>query len=80
MPWDLMIISFAREQQNVVSKDDCLSMKLQSTPNDVQNITYKLKTYAFGEGSPECWLEHIWTFQKIIASQNITTGPPTLRC
>ena len=77
MPRDLMVIPFVKEQPKVVSKDDRLSMKLRSTPNDVQSITYELKTFAFDEGSPERWLEHIQTFRKIIAGQNITSGPPT---
>ena len=52
MPWDLMVIPFIKEPLKVVSKDDRLSMKLRSTPNDVQSITYELKTYTIDDGSP----------------------------
>ena len=75
-PWDLMVIPFAKEPPKYVSKEDRLTFKLRSTPNDADSITYEVKSYAFDDGSPEEWLEHIKTFRKILKGQNITTGEP----
>ena len=50
--------------------------KLLSTPSDPDSITYKVKTYAYDNGLPEEWLEHVKTYRKIIAGQLITTGAP----
>ena len=41
---------------------------------DPNSITYKIKTYAFDDGLPEEWLEHVKTYRKIVAGQNITAG------
>ena len=57
-PWDLMVIPFAKEPPKYVSKEDRLTFKLRSTPNDADSITYKVKSYAFDDGSPEEWLGH----------------------
>ena len=47
---------------------------LRSTPNNVESIKYKIKTYAFDDGLPEECLEHVKTYRKILKGQNITTG------
>ena len=74
--WELeMIIPFDKEPPREVSKEDRLSFKLRSTPTDANSTTYELKTYAFDCGSCEEWLEHVKTYRKIVAGQNITTGP-----
>ena len=75
-PWDLMIIPFKKEPPRYVSKEDRLSFKLLTTPSDPDSITYKVKTYAFDDGLPEEWLEHVKTYRKLIAGQSITTGEP----
>ena len=75
-PWELMVIPFQKEPPRYVSKEDRLSFKLLTTPSNSDSLTYELKTYAFDEGSPEEWLEHVKTYRKIIAGQNITTGEP----
>ena len=75
-PWDLMVIPFEKEAPKYVSKEDRLTFKLRSTPSDMGSITYELKTYAFDDGSPEEWLEHMKTYRKIIKGQNITSGEP----
>ena len=75
-PWDLMVIPFEKEAPKYVSKEDRLTFKLRSTPSNMGSITYKLKTYAFDDGSPEEWLEHMKTYRKIIKGQNITSGEP----
>ena len=75
-PWDLMVIPFEKEPPKYVSKEDRLTFKLRSTPSDVGSITYELKTYAFDDGSPEEWLEHMKTYRKIIKGHNITSGEP----
>ena len=71
-PWELMIIPFKKEPPRYVSKEDRLSFKLYSTPSDPDSITYEMKTYAFDDGLPEEWLEHVKTYRKLIAGQSIT--------
>ena len=75
-PWELMVILFAKEAPRFVSKEDQLLFKLRSTPLDTDSITYKVKTYAFDDGHPEEWLEHVKTYRKIIAGQDIKEGGP----
>ena len=75
-PWELMVIPFKKEPPRYVSKEDRLLFKLLSTPSDPDSITYEVKTYAFDDGLPEEWLEHVKTYRKIIAGQDITTGAP----
>ena len=75
-PWELMVIPFKKEPPRYVSKEDRLSFKLLSTPSDPDSITYEVKTYAYDDGLPEEWLEHVKTYRKIIAGQSITTGAP----
>ena len=75
-PWELMVIPFKKEPPRYVSKEDRLSFKLLSTPSDTDSITYEVKTYAFDDGLPEEWLEHVKTYRKIVAGQDITTGAP----
>lgn len=75
-PWELMVIPFAKEPPKIVSKEDRLSFKLLTTPSDPESITYDVKTYAFNDGSPEEWLEHVKTYRKITTGQNITNGAP----
>ena len=75
-PWELeMIIPFDKEPPREISKEDRLSFKLRLTPTDANSTTYELKMYAFDCGSCEEWLEHVKTYRKIVAGQNITTGP-----
>ena len=71
-----MIIPFEKEPPRHVSKEDCLSFKLLTTPSDPDLITYEVKMYAFDSGSPKKWLEHVKTYRQIIKGQNITTGGP----
>ena len=75
-PWELMVIPFAKEPPRIVSKENRMTFKLLSTPSDPKSITYECKTYAFDDGSPEEWLEHVKTYKKIIVGQNIKTGEP----
>lgn len=75
-PWELMIVPFAKEPPRYVSKEYRLSFKLLTTPSDPDSITYEVKTYAFDDGLPEEWLEHVKTYRKLIAGQSITTGAP----
>ena len=75
-PWELMIILFKKEPTRYVSKEDRLSFKLLSTPLNPDSITFEVKTYAFNDGLPEEWLEHVKTYKKLIAGQSITTGAP----
>ena len=65
-PWELMVILFLKELPKYVSKDDCLSFKMCSTPNNAESITYKIKTYAFDDGLPEEWIKHTKTFRKLL--------------
>ena len=74
--WELMVIPFAKEPPKIVSKENRMTFKLLSTPSDPKSITYECKTYAFDDGSPEEWLEHMKTYKKIIVGQNIKTGEP----
>ena len=73
-PWETMVIPFEKPKPRFVSKEDRLSFKLLSNPGKKDSSTYKVKTYAFDEGPPEEWLEHIKTFKKIIKGQHIQTA------
>lgn len=48
-----MVVQFHKEPLKCVSKEDCLTFKLRSTPNNADSITYKLKSYLFDYGSPK---------------------------
>ena len=71
-----MIIPFDKDPPKVVSKEDRLSFKLRSTPTDADSTMYKLKTHAFDSGSCEEWLEHMKTYRKVVAEQNVKIGAP----
>ena len=73
-PWDLMVIPFDKEPPRYVSKEDCLSFKLRSTPANAESSTYKIKTYTCDNGTPEEWLEHVKTFRKILKGQHVMNG------
>jgi len=47
-----------------------------STPANPDSITYEIRTFAFDNGLPEEWLEHVKTYRKLIAGQFITTRAP----
>jgi len=76
-PWELMVIPFQKEPPRYVKKEDRLTFKLLSTPSDPDSIQYEVKTYAFDDGLPEEWLEHVTMYRKIIKGQGITTGEPS---
>ena len=71
-PWETMVIPFEKPKPRVVIKEDRLSFKLCLNPKQKDSITYEVKTYAFDEGLPEEWIEHIRTFHKVVKSQNIS--------
>ena len=75
-PWELMVIPLKKEPPRFISKEDRQLFKLLSTPSNPDSLTYEVKTYAFDEGSPEEWLEHVKTCKKIVAGQNITQDKP----
>ena len=57
--------------------------KLLSTTSDLDSIQYKFKTYAFDNGLPEEWLDHVAMYRKIVKGQDITNGEPAfaiLKC
>ena len=73
-PWELMVIPFKKEPPRYVSKEDRLTFKLLSTPSDSKLIQYEVKTYAFDNGLPEEWLDHVTMYCKIVKGQDIMQG------
>ena len=69
------IISLDRLTCANVSKLDSLTFKLQAIPTEADSITYKLTVPYFKTGTPEELLMFIFDLRKIIAGQNVTTGP-----
>lgn len=57
-------------------KNECLTMKLRSDPTDSSSQTYELTVKFFRTGSPEEWLVFCRDLKRVLAGQNITTGPP----
>ena len=71
-PWDLMVIPFIKEEPEYVAKENRLTFKLRSTPTDSDSILYDVKSYAFDDGTPEQWIDHIKTYDEIVKGQHIT--------
>ena len=68
------MIPFEKMKPKMMGKEDRLSFKLRSNPKQKDSITYEIQTYAFDEGPPEEWIEHIRTFRKLVKGQNVTTA------
>ena len=71
-PWETMVIPFEKLRPKLMGKEDRLSFKLRSNPKQKDSITYEIQTYAFDEGPPEEWIEHIRTFRKLVKGQHVT--------
>ena len=71
-----MVIPFVKPESKVGLREDKITLKLRSQPDDKDSSTYELRTYLFCDGSPEEWLEHKKVIKKCLVGQNITTGPP----
>ena len=56
----------------MVIKEDRLSFKLRSNPEQKDSITYEVKTYVFDERLLEEWIVHMRIFKKIVRGQNIS--------
>ena len=68
-----MVILFIKESPKYVSKDERLTIQMRSTPNDVESIKYEIKTYAFDDGLPEEWLEHVKSSRSIEPQKNLSS-------
>jgi len=68
-------IQLARPAKKEFSKDQLLTLKLRTTPDDASSQTYELSVPFFRTGTPEEWLLVKRAIFKIFAGQNITTGP-----
>ena len=69
------IISLDRPTRANVSKSDSLTFKLRAIPTEVDSSTYELMVPYFKTGTPKELLMFIFDLRKIIAGQNVTTGP-----
>jgi hypothetical protein len=58
-----------------LGKADYLTIKLRAVPTEADSQTYELNVPYFQTGTPEEWLLTKKAILKVIASQNITTGP-----
>lgn len=57
------------------TKLETLIIKLRSDPTDANSQTYDLPVRIFKTGTPEEWLLFVKDLRRVIAGQNITTGP-----
>ena len=69
-PWEMMT-PFEKPAPRVVSKENRLSFKVRSNPDQKDSLQYQLNTYAFGDGPPEEWIEHVKTSWKVVKGQSI---------
>ena len=68
-------IPLERPERKEYKKDEVLSLKLRSNPNDEASQTYELTVPFFRSGTPEEWLLVKKSIIKILAGQNVTGGP-----
>ena len=71
-----MVIPFVKPEAKLGLREDKITLKLRSQPDDKDSSTYELRTYLFRDGTPEEWLEHKKVIKKCLIGQNIKTGPP----
>ena len=71
-----MVIPFIKPESKIGNREDKITLKLRSQPDDKDSQTYELRTYLFRDGTPEEWLEHVKVIKKCLVGQNITSGPP----
>jgi len=71
----ILIIPFDRLEVTVLRKDQYLSFKLRSNPQDEASATYELTVPYYRSGTPEELLMFCENIQKVIVGQNITQGP-----
>ena len=71
-----MVIPFIKPESKIGNREDKITLKLRSQPDDKDSQTYELRTYLFRDGTPEEWLEHVKGIRKSLVGQNITSGPP----
>ena len=69
------VIPLARPDRPDLKKNECLSFKLRSNPNDEQSTTYELTIAFFSGGAPEDLLLFLKNLNKVMVGQNITSGP-----
>ena len=70
-PWESMVIPFEKPAPKVVSKENRLSFKVRSNPDQKDSLQYEVITYASGDGPPEEWIYHIKTYWKLVKGQSI---------
>lgn len=68
-------IEFARMSPKELRKDEFLTFNLRSNPQEETSSTYSLTIRYFAAGKPEELLHFLKDLKKVIAGQNVTTGP-----
>lgn len=69
-------IPLARPASEDLKKNECLTLKLRTDPNDAASQTYELTVKFFRTGTAEEWLIFMRDLKRILVGQNVTTGPP----
>ena len=69
-------ISLDRPEAPALVKGQYITLKLRTTPGNVDSPTYDLPFPYFSSGAPETWLRFKRNILKVIIGQNITAGPP----
>ena len=57
------------------SKGECVSVKCQTSPTEVDSTTYGLNIPIFKKRNSKEWLEWIKSVERVAVGQNATTGP-----
>lgn len=69
------VIPYERPVKKQLKKDEFLTYKLQSDPENSESPTYELTVPFFGTGTPEELLIFLRDIRKVIIGQNLHTGP-----
>ena len=59
------MIPFEKPAPKVVSKENRLSFKVRSNPDQKDSLQYELNTYAFSDDPPEERIEYVKTYWKV---------------
>jgi hypothetical protein len=69
------VIGLERPSKKELKKDECLTFKLRSSPNDANSLTYEITVPFFRNGSPEELLLFLKLVDRVLAGTNTTSGP-----
>ncbi len=63
------------KEQSPPKKGEFIKLDLHAVPGEANSDTCQLEVRFFNSGSPRQWIEFLKTFQKIVAGQDLSTGP-----